>query len=121
MVKLMVFNPEQRITAVEALSHPFLAKLHMEEDEPAREPVSPMEFEFEKYNLNREQLKDCIYEEILLYHFPEKMKEYEERLKAKQSIYKHIINNDNKAFVDQESDDSEEEEDDNVGTQETMG
>lgn len=32
-------------------------------------PVNKMEFEFEKYELTREQLKDMLYEEILLYHF----------------------------------------------------
>lgn len=30
-----------------------------------------MEFEFENLDLNKEQLKDLIYEEIMLYHFPD--------------------------------------------------
>ena len=33
--KMLVFNPEQRISVVEALNHPFLAKLHLEDDEVA--------------------------------------------------------------------------------------
>lgn len=33
MTKMLVFNPEQRITVVEALNHPLLAKLHLEDDE----------------------------------------------------------------------------------------
>lgn len=33
LLKMLVFNPEQRITVVEALNHPFLAKLHLEDDE----------------------------------------------------------------------------------------
>ncbi len=42
MTKMMVFNPEQRITVKEALNHPFLAKLHLEEDEVARtDPALP--------------------------------------------------------------------------------
>ena len=78
-----------------------------------------MEFEFEKYNLNREQLKDIIYEEILIYHYPEKKKEYEEKLKKGESIYKHILDNDNKNFVDQESDDESEEEEEIKNTDST--
>lgn len=61
--------------------------------------MSPIEFEFELYNLNKEQLKDIIYEEILLYHYPERKKNYEDRLKKGQSLYKHILENDNKNFV----------------------
>jgi len=99
MTKMLVFNPEQRITVIEALNHPFLAKLHLEEDEPCSDPVKPLEFEFENFNLNKEQLKDIIYEEILLYHFPQRKKEYEEKLKKGQSLYKHILENDNKAYV----------------------
>jgi hypothetical protein len=30
---MMIFNPEQRMTVVEALNHPFLSKLHLEDDE----------------------------------------------------------------------------------------
>lgn len=80
--------------------------------QPCREPVSPLEFEFEKFNLNREQLKDIIYEEILLYHFPDRKKEYEQKLKSGQSLYKHILDNENKLYLDQESEDESDEEDD---------
>jgi serine/threonine protein kinase len=34
--RLLVFDPEKRITAAEALRHPYLADLHLEEDEPER-------------------------------------------------------------------------------------
>ena len=43
--------------------------------------------------------KDIIYEEILLYHFPDRKKAYEEKLKKSQSLYKHILENDNKNYV----------------------
>jgi hypothetical protein len=67
--------------------------------QPCREPVSPLEFEFEKYDFNKEQLKDIIYEEILFYHFPQKRKDYEEKLKKGESLYEHIIHNGNKNYV----------------------
>lgn len=87
--------------------------------QPCREPVSPIEFEFEKFNLNREQLKDIIYEEILIYHFPEKKKEYEEKLRKGQHMYGHILQNENKNYVDQESDDESDDDDDEKEVTET--
>lgn len=35
------------------------------------EPVSAYDFDFEKFTLNKEDFKDLIYEEILLYHSDE--------------------------------------------------
>ncbi|CAG9331548.1 unnamed protein product [Blepharisma stoltei] len=79
--KMLIFNPEKRITVQAALEHPYLATFHCEEDEPTTTPVSMFDFEFEKQPLMMRQLKDLIYEEILLYHFPQKKEEYE-KLKA---------------------------------------
>lgn len=73
---LLVFNPTKRFGVQEALQHPFLKDLHCPDDEPTREPLSKLEFEFENKNLNKEQIKDLIYEEILLYHFPEFQQQY---------------------------------------------
>ena len=52
--KLLVFNPKRRIKVEEALNHPYLEALHIPEDEPIREPIHPLEFEFEKHRLNKE-------------------------------------------------------------------
>jgi hypothetical protein len=35
------------------------------------EPVSAYDFDFEKFTLSKEDFKDLIYEEILLYHSDE--------------------------------------------------
>lgn len=70
-----MFDPEKRINVTEALAHPYLADLHLEEDEPIRQSVDYLDFEFEDHNLTTQQLKgnpfnysDLLYEEILLYH-----------------------------------------------------
>jgi serine/threonine protein kinase len=55
--KLLMFDPEKRITVTEALEHPYLADLHLEEDEPTREEVNHLDFEFEDFNLTTQQLK----------------------------------------------------------------
>jgi len=74
--KMLTFNPKKRITVEEALRHPYLADLYCPEDEPVREFVSAGEFEYEKHDLQLNVVKDLLYEEILLYHFPEFRDEY---------------------------------------------
>lgn len=34
--KMLIFDPEKRITVEQALKHPYLADYHLEEDEPTR-------------------------------------------------------------------------------------
>jgi serine/threonine protein kinase len=105
--KFLIFDPAKRITLDEALKHPFLQELHCPEDEPIAKSVSKMEFEFEKYNLTLQQLKDLIYEEILLYHYPEFKKDYLSKINKGESVTQHVLKNDNSKVFDK-SDDYEE-------------
>ena len=75
--KLLTFDFNKRITVQKALEHPYFASLHFDEDEPLGTPVSNIDFEFELYNMTLQQLKDCIYEEILLYHYKDLEQTYE--------------------------------------------
>jgi serine/threonine protein kinase len=107
--KIMVFNPQKRITVEEALKHPYLQDLHYPEDEPTREPVPTAEFEFEKFNLSLQQLKDLLYEEILLYHVEDFKKEYMRRVQANESPFKEVLENENALKPgEKESDDDDE-------------
>lgn len=72
---------KKRITVEEALQHPYLSELHFPEDEPKREPLDKLDFEFEEYSFTLQQYKDMIYEEILLYHFKDFVEEYENKIK----------------------------------------
>ena len=45
-----------------------MAQLHFPDDEPTCEPVSAFDFDFEIYSLRKEDYKELIYEEIMLYH-----------------------------------------------------
>lgn len=105
--KMLVFNPNKRISVEEALAHPYLEELYCPEDEPTRDPINPVEFEFESVDLNKEQFKDMIYEEILLYHFPEFQKQYAKKVEKGSSVLNHIIDNDNKEYVKYEKLDDE--------------
>lgn len=58
------------------MKHPFLADLHYAPDEPTANPVSPFDFDFEKYDLSIEEQKELIHEEILLYHSSKAQKKY---------------------------------------------
>jgi len=75
--KMLVFDPNKRITVEHALEHPYLEEFREADDEPVTETVSIFDFAFEREVLTMRELKDMIYEEILLYHFPSKLKEYE--------------------------------------------
>ncbi|OIW05784.1 hypothetical protein TanjilG_23570 [Lupinus angustifolius] len=61
--KMLTIDPTKRITAEEALAHPYLAKLHDEGDEPVC--TEPFSFEFEHQQLDEEQIQDMIYREAL--------------------------------------------------------
>ena len=78
--KMLTFDPEKRITVEQALAHPYLERLHFEEDEPSGEPVSDFDFDFEMFSLKIPEYKELMFEEILLYHDEAKKEEYE-RLK----------------------------------------
>ena len=74
--KCLTFDSARRITVEQALEHPYLSNLHYPEDEPDTIPVSRFDFDFEGQLLTGNDLKDLIYEEILLYHFPDKLDAY---------------------------------------------
>ncbi|CAD8074984.1 unnamed protein product [Paramecium primaurelia] len=106
---LLKFDHRVRLTAAQALKHSYLQILHSEEDEPTSLPVNPLEFEFEKYELTKEQLKDMLYEEILLYHFSEFRNQYFQKIQQGQSLISHIVNNENARIIDPNADDDFEQ------------
>ena len=65
---MLEFDPEKRITIQGALEHPYMSKLHQEDDEPVGSAVSDFDFDFEMYSLKIGEFKQLIYEEALLYH-----------------------------------------------------
>lgn len=73
--RLLAFDPRDRLSAEEALAHPYFEGLAGMESEPSRQPISKMEFEFEKRTLTQEDVRDLVYREILEYH-PQMLEEY---------------------------------------------
>lgn len=74
--KMLTYDPEERITVQQALEHPYLKQLHFPDDEPTTDIVSAYDFDFEKFSLTKDDFKDLIYEEIMLYHSDEAAFEY---------------------------------------------
>lgn len=67
--KTLTFDPKKRLTVDEALEHPYLSAYHDPDDEPVVTPLSPSYFEFDlhKEKLNKDQLKELLYEEVLAF------------------------------------------------------
>lgn len=76
--KMLVFNPNKRISVEEALKHPYLSTLHLAEDEPVSDPVSKFDFMFEEIeDVKVGEIKELIISEILLYVDPDRYEEYQ--------------------------------------------
>ena len=65
---MLKYDPDERISVENALGHPYLAQLHYPEDEPTCDPMCAFDFDFEKFSLSKDDYKELIYEEIMLYH-----------------------------------------------------
>ncbi|EOA30165.1 hypothetical protein CARUB_v10013281mg [Capsella rubella] len=73
--RLLAFDPKDRPTAAEALADPYFKGLAKVEREPSCQPISKMEFEFERRRLAKDDIRELIYREILEYH-PQLLKDY---------------------------------------------
>jgi hypothetical protein len=72
---MLAFDPRDRPTAEEALADPYFKGLAKVDREPSAQPITKMEFEFERRRINKEDVRELIYREILEYH-PQMLKEY---------------------------------------------
>ncbi|EDO19462.1 hypothetical protein Kpol_1002p111 [Vanderwaltozyma polyspora DSM 70294] len=64
--RMLIFDPNKRITAEQALEHPYLSTYHDPNDEPSGEPISPEFFDFDNYksSLTTKDLKKLLWNEI---------------------------------------------------------
>ncbi|XP_075516814.1 mitogen-activated protein kinase 9-like [Primulina tabacum] len=73
--RLIAFDPKDRPSAEEALADPYFRGLANVEREPSTQPISKLEFEFERRKLTKDDVRELIYREILEYH-PQMLQEY---------------------------------------------
>ncbi|XP_067135261.1 mitogen-activated protein kinase 1-like isoform X2 [Centruroides vittatus] len=63
--KMLTFNPNKRITVEQALAHPYFKQYYVPSDEPLAE--EPFKFETELDDLPKEELKELIFKETMLF------------------------------------------------------
>ncbi|XP_013638925.1 PREDICTED: mitogen-activated protein kinase 8-like isoform X2 [Brassica oleracea var. oleracea] len=73
--RLLAFDPKDRASAEDALSDPYFSGLSNSEREPSTQPISKLEFDFERKKLTKDDVRELIYREILEYH-PQMLEEY---------------------------------------------
>ncbi|XP_018835882.1 mitogen-activated protein kinase 9-like isoform X1 [Juglans regia] len=73
--RLLAFDPKDRLSAEEALADPYFNGLANVDNEPSMQPISKLEFEFERRKLTKDDVRELIYREILEYH-PQMLQEY---------------------------------------------
>ncbi|XP_033116181.1 mitogen-activated protein kinase 7-like [Anneissia japonica] len=64
--KMLMYNPEERVTSSDALKHPYLAKYHDPLDEPLCFPQ--FDFSFENEKMDKEQVRGKVIKIIEKYH-----------------------------------------------------
>lgn len=75
--KLLEYNPDKRLSAAEALRHPYFKDLYEGEEADAQE-IEYFDFEFEQYTLDKKILRELILDEVLIYHSQPARKYYEQ-------------------------------------------
>ncbi|XP_027330197.1 mitogen-activated protein kinase 15 [Abrus precatorius] len=96
--RMLAFEPKDRPTAEEALADPYFKGLAKVEREPSAQPVTKMEFEFERRRITKEDVRELIYREILEYH-PKMLKEHLEGEEPTGFMYPSAVDHFKKQFA----------------------
>ncbi|XP_037405979.1 mitogen-activated protein kinase 10-like [Triticum dicoccoides] len=96
--RLLAFDPKDRPTAEEALSHPYFKGLAKVEREPSCQPITKMEFEFERRRVTKEDIRELIFREILEYH-PQLLKDYTNGTERTTFLYPSAVDQFRKQFA----------------------
>ncbi|KAL6517242.1 Mitogen-activated protein kinase 16 [Orobanche hederae] len=96
--RMLAFDPKDRPSAEEALADPYFRSLARVEREPSAQPVSKMEFEFERRRITKDDVRELIYREILEYH-PKMLKEFLEGAEPTGFMYPSAVENFKKQFA----------------------
>ncbi|KAG7010426.1 Mitogen-activated protein kinase 20 [Cucurbita argyrosperma subsp. argyrosperma] len=96
--RLLAFDPKDRPTAEEALADPYFKGLAKIEREPSCQPISKMEFEFERRRVAKEDIQELIFREILEYH-PQLLKDYMNGTERTNFLYPSAVDQFRKQFA----------------------
>ncbi|XWS33012.1 hypothetical protein CRYUN_Cryun22dG0040800 [Craigia yunnanensis] len=96
--RLLAFDPKDRPTAEEALADPYFKGLAKVEREPSCQPITKMEFEFERRRVTKEDIRELIFREILEYH-PQLLKDYMNGTERTNFLYPSAVDQFRKQFA----------------------
>ncbi|KAK3134814.1 hypothetical protein QOZ80_5BG0411030 [Eleusine coracana subsp. coracana] len=96
--RLLAFDPKDRPTAEEALADAYFKGIAKVEREPSCQPISKMEFEFERRKFTKEDVKELIFREILEYH-PQLLKDYTNGSEKASFLYPSAVDNFRRQFA----------------------
>ncbi|KAF5732485.1 mitogen-activated protein kinase 20 [Tripterygium wilfordii] len=96
--RLLAFDPKDRPTAQEALADPYFKGLSKVEREPSCQPITKMEFEFERRRVTKEDIRELIFREILEYH-PQLLKDYMNGTERTNFLYPSAVDQFRKQFA----------------------
>ncbi|WCJ23659.1 mitogen-activated protein kinase 16 [Euphorbia peplus] len=96
--RMLAFEPKDRPSAEEALADPYFKGLAKVEREPSAQPVTKMEFEFERRRITKEDVRELIYRETLEYH-PKMLKEFLEGSEPTGFMYPSAVDHFKKQFA----------------------
>ncbi|XP_042476377.1 mitogen-activated protein kinase 15-like isoform X2 [Macadamia integrifolia] len=96
--RMLAFEPKDRPTAEEALMDPYFRGLAKVEREPSAQPVTKMEFEFERRRITKDDVRELVYREILEYH-PKMLKEFLEGTDSTGFMYPSAVDQFKKQFA----------------------
>ncbi|KAK9268910.1 hypothetical protein L1049_000675 [Liquidambar formosana] len=96
--RMLSFDPKDRPTAAEALADPYFKGLAKVEREPSCQPISRLEFEFERRRVTKEDIRELIFREILEYH-PQLLKDYMNGTEGTNFLYPSAIGQFRKQFA----------------------
>ncbi|XP_065852341.1 mitogen-activated protein kinase 20 isoform X3 [Euphorbia lathyris] len=96
--RLLAFDPKDRPTAEQALADPYFKGLAKVEREPSCQPITKMEFEFERRRVTKEDIRELIFREILEYH-PQLLKDYVNGTERTNFLYPSAVDQFRRQFA----------------------
>ncbi|XP_042489882.1 mitogen-activated protein kinase 20-like [Macadamia integrifolia] len=96
--RLLAFDPKDRPTAEEALADPYFKGLAKVEREPSCQPITKLEFEFERRRVTKDDIRELIFREILEYH-PQLLKDYMNGTERTSFLYPSAVDQFRKQFA----------------------
>lgn len=96
--RLLAFDPKDRPTAEEALADAYFKGLSKVDREPSCQPITKMEFEFERRRVTKEDIRELIFREILEYH-PQLLKDYINGVERTNFLYPSAVDQFKKQFA----------------------